>query len=209
MSAAIAVAAAQAGHRAVAVELEALARRLRAVTVRIHTGNGRLDAVGAGVLWRVGERNVVVTNAHVAPPSRGDDVRVEIANGNATEATVIARSSELDLALLTLGDVPDAWPPAATVGDARSLRPGEIVVALGHPFGVPGALSVGVVHAVPNGDDAWLRADIRLAPGNSGGPLATLDGAVVGINCMIARGLGIAIPSRVATRFVDNALSSR
>ena len=209
MSAAIAVAAAaHAGHRAVAGELEALARRLRAVTVRIHTGNARFDAVGAGVLWRAGERTVVVTNAHVVPPSRGDDVRVEVANRHATEATVIARS-ELDLALLTLADMPDVWPPAATIGDARSLRPGEIVVALGHPFGVPGALSVGVVHAVPNGDDAWLRADIRLAPGNSGGPLATLDGAVVGINCMIARGLGIAIPSQVAARFVDEALSSR
>jgi serine protease Do len=96
----------------------------------------------------------------------------------------------------------------ATVGDARSLRTGEIVVALGHPFGVPGALSVGVVHAVPNGDDAWLRADIRLAPGNSGGPLATLDGAVLGINCMIARGLGIAIPSHIVDRFVNEVLSS-
>jgi len=208
MSAAIA-AAAPAGHHAVAGELEALARQLRAVTVRIHTGNARFDAVGAGVLWRVGEHNVVVTNAHVVPPSRGDDVRVETVTGDVTEAAVVARSRELDLALLALSDIPGAWPPAATIGDAQSLRPGEIVVALGHPFGVPGALSVGVVHAVPNGDDGWLRADIRLAPGNSGGPLATLDGAVVGVNCMIARGLGISIPSHVATRFVDEALSSR
>jgi serine protease Do len=105
-----------------------------------------------------------------------------------------------------LRDAPDEWPRPAAVGDARALRTGEIVVALGHPFGVPGALSLGIVHAVPNGDDSWLRADIRLAPGNSGGPLAALDGAVVGINCMIARGLGIAIPSHVAGRFVREAL---
>jgi serine protease Do len=86
------------------------------------------------------------------------------------------------------------------------LRVGEIVVALGHPLGVDGALSVGVVHAMPNGDDPLVRANIRLAPGNSGGPLATLDGEVIGVNCMIARGLGIAIPARVAEAFVREVL---
>jgi len=194
------------GHRAVAGELEELARHLRAVTVRIHTSSTRFDAVGAGVLWPAGDRVVVVTNAHVVPPNRGDDVSVEGVSGFAVDASVTARNPDLDLALVALRDVHDEWPTPATFGDARVLRPGEIVVALGHPFGVPGALSVGVVHLVPNGDDAWLRADIRLAPGNSGGPLATLDGAVVGINCMIARGLGIAIPSHVAARFVREAL---
>ena len=209
MSAAIALAAAsRADHRTLAEELEELARHLRGVTVRIHTSSARYDAVGAGVLWRSGQHSLVVTNAHVVPPRRGDEVHVEGADGYATGASVIARSRELDLALLALHDMPDEWTPA-TLGDARSLRAGELVVALGHPFGVAGALSVGVVHAVPNGDDAWLRADVRLAPGNSGGPLATLDGAVVGVNCMIARGLGIAIPSHVAARFVNEVLSSR
>src|SRR5438045_1750330 len=192
--------------RAVAGELEDLARRLRAVTVRIHTSGPHFDAVGAGVLWPASDRVVVVTNAHVVPPNRGDDVSVEGANGLLVDASVMARNRDLDLALLTLGDMPDEWPTGAALGDARALRTGEIVVALGHPFGVPGALSVGVVHLVPNGDDAWLRADIPLAPGNSGGPLATLDGAVVGINCMIAGGLGIAIPTHVAGGFVHEAL---
>jgi serine protease Do len=195
-----------AGHRAVAGELEDLARRLRAVTVRIHTSSARFDAVGAGVLWPAGDRVVVATNAHVVPANRGDDVSVEGANGFVVDASVIARNRDRDLALLALPHVPAEWSPGAALGDARALRTGEIVVALGHPFGVPGALSVGVVHLVPNGDDAWLRADIRLAPGNSGGPLATLDGTVVGINCMIARGLGIAIPSHVAGGFVHEAL---
>ena len=211
MSAAIAVASASlAGHQAIAGELEDLARLLRQVTVRIHTSSGRFDGVGAGVLWRVDDRVMVVTNAHVVPPGRGDEAYVESANGDVVEAMVIGRDRELDLAALALPDVPHEWPtPApATVGDARVLRAGEIVVALGHPFGVACALSVGVLHAVPNGDDAWLRADIRLAPGNSGGPLATLDGAVIGINCMIARGLGIAIPSHVAGRFAREVTPS-
>jgi serine protease Do len=88
------------------------------------------------------------------------------------------------------------------------LRVGEIVVAIGHPFGVFDSLSVGIVHATPKGDDGLVCADIRLAPGNSGGPLATLDGVLVGINCMIARGLGIAIPAHVADRFVREALGA-
>jgi serine protease Do len=208
MGAAIAVTtAALASHRDLAAELGELAERLRAVTIRIHTSSTRFDAVGAGVLWRADERVVVVTNAHVVSPNLGDDVHVEGVNGYETEASVVARNREHDLAVLALAARPND-STVATVGDARSLRTGEIVVALGHPFGVPGALSVGVVHAVPNGDDAWLRADIRLAPGNSGGPLATLDGAVLGINCMIARGLGIAIPSHIVDRFVNEVLSS-
>jgi serine protease Do len=207
-AAAVAVQSMLAGHRVIAGELEELARRLRGVTVRIHTSSARFDAVGAGVLWPIGDRVVVATNAHVVPPDRGDELSVESARGVVADASVVARSRELDLALLALRDVPDEWPRPATLGDALSLRTGEIVVALGHPFGVPGALSLGVVHAVPNGDDAWLRADVRLAPGNSGGPLATLEGAVVGINSMIVRGLAIAIPAHVADRFVREALQS-
>jgi serine protease Do len=125
-----------------------------------------------------------------------------------SSSRVIARDPEIDLALLELLDGPDEFGVAARVGSACQLRVGEMVVAVGHPLGVDGALSVGVVHAVPNDADSWLRTDIRLAPGNSGGPLATLDGDVVGINCMIVRGLGIAVPTVVAERFVHHALSS-
>jgi serine protease Do len=186
-------------------ELEELAARLRLVTVRIGTRGARFEGVGAGILWPVAGRRYVITNAHVAPPQRGDSLVVENTVGTAARARVIAREPELDLALLEPVELRHDWPAPAIIGDARALRTGEIVVALGHPFGVGGALSVGVVHAVPNGDDAWVRADIRLAPGNSGGPLATLDGVVVGVNCMIARGLGIAIPAHVADRFAREA----
>lgn len=191
-------------------ELEELAARLRGVTVRISSGRAsaargardtRFDGVGAGILWPVRKRRLVLTNAHVAAARRGDTLLVEGSTG-AVEGAVMARDEELDLALLELDASPNEWPEAARLGDALALRAGEIVVALGHPFGVGGALSVGVVHAVPNADDIVVRADIRLAPGNSGGPLATLDGAVIGVNCMIARGLGIAIASHVAERFV-------
>ena len=208
MTSALAVALAESPlHASVATELEDLAARLRRITVRIHTSGGRFDGVGAGVLWPATSGRLVVTNEHVLPPRRGDAAFVESVDRSVIEARVIARDRDHDLALVSLPDLPDAWPAPATIGDARAIRVGEIVVALGHPFGVGGALSLGVVHAAPNGDDALLAADIRLAPGNSGGPLATLDGAVVGINCMIARGLGIAISSQVVARFVTEAMT--
>jgi serine protease Do len=92
-----------------------------------------------------------------------------------------------------------------------ALRPGELLLALGSPFGIIGALSVGVLHAILHEDGAgadrvrWLCADLRLAPGNSGGPLATVRGEVVGINTMVVGGLGLAIPEPVVERFIDRA----
>lgn len=207
MSAALLAAAAPAAAISLTSELHTLADRLRRVTVRVATTGARFDGVGAGIIWPSSTRSIVMTNAHVVPPRRGDQLVVEDDSGQRAEAEVIARDEEHDLALLALDAMPVAWPLAARIGDARSLRPGEIVVALGHPFGVGGALSLGIVHAAPTGDDSWLRADVRLAPGNSGGPLATLDGAIVGINCMIARGLGIAVPAQVADRFALEVLA--
>jgi serine protease Do len=188
-------------------ELQSLAERLRRVTVRVATTGARFDGVGAGIIWPSSRHPIVMTNAHVVPRLRGDRLVVEDDAGNRADAEVVARDAKRDLAVLEVESVPGAWPAAAFVGDARALRAGEIVVALGHPFGVEGALSFGVVHAAPKGDEGWVRADVRLAPGNSGGPLATLDGAIVGINCMIARGLGIAVPSHVADRFAHEVLA--
>lgn len=195
------------GRSSVAAELEALATKLSLVTVRISSHGTRVEGVGAGILWPVDARLSVVTNSHVVPPARGSGFLIESVTGRVANARVVARDRELDLALLALREPVDEWPTPASIGDARLLRAGEIVVALGHPLGVDGALSVGVLHAVPNGDESLVRADIRLAPGNSGGPLATLDGTVVGVNCMIAGGLGIAIPAHLADRFAREVRS--
>lgn len=182
-------------------ELQTLAQQLRQVTVRVVAPGAHLEAVGAGVIWPSSGRSIVMTNAHVVPPRRGLRLVVVDDAGHRAGAEVIARDTEHDLALLALELVPNDWPAPASIGDARALRAGEIVVALGHPFGVGGALSLGIVHFAARREESWVQADIRLAPGNSGGPLATLDGAIVGINCMIARGLGIAVPSHIANRF--------
>ncbi len=208
MSAALVAAIAPAAVAAsLTPELQKLADRLRRVTVRVATTGARFDGVGAGIVWPSSSESIVMTNAHVVPRRRGNQLVVEDDAGHRAEAVVVARDAERDLAVLALDVAPHDWPSPASIGDARALRAGEIVVAVGHPFGVGGALSLGIVHAAPQGDDSWVRADVRLAPGNSGGPLATLDGAIVGINCMIARGLGIAVPAHVAHRFALEVLA--
>ncbi|HKO15657.1 MAG TPA: trypsin-like peptidase domain-containing protein [Gemmatimonadaceae bacterium] len=181
-------------------ELAELADSLRPVTARVHTrGRGSFSGIGAGVVWSAS--GLVVTNAHVVPGARGRWPIVELADGRAFEARLVARDPRRDLALLALEESTGALQPAR-IGDARVLRVGQLVAAFGHPLGIHDALALGIVHGVRGDDDPWLRADLRLAPGNSGGPLATLDGAVVGINSMIVNGLGIAIPSHLVQDFV-------
>ena len=128
---------------------------------------------------------------------------MELCDGRRFDAEVTARDVRRDLAALTLDA---AGLPAAEIGDSVVLRVGELVIAVGCPWGMAGALSAGVVHAVGSrdtGGDTWVRADVRLAPGNSGGPLADARGRVVGINSMIANGLALAVPSGVVERFLQ------
>jgi serine protease Do len=169
---------------------------LRRSVVRVRP-RGR-DGGGAGVIWR--PDGLIVTNAHVV---RGGNVDVELADGRVLAGTVADRDPARDLASVRVaaGDL-----PAADVAHAAGLRAGDLVIALGHPHGWVGALSVGVVHSVeragPNAAPHAVRAALRLAPGNSGGPLADARGRVVGINTMVARGLGVAIPTETVERFL-------
>ena len=174
--------------------LAEVAAELGRVTVQVWSG-GR--SAGAGVVWRRG--GLVVTNAHVATSPRSEVVLPE---GRSVQARLIARDPRRDLALLSTPA--DELEPALHA-DARGLRAGELVVALGHPLGISYAAALGVVHRAPTGaagPAGWLHADIRLAPGNSGGPLADASARVVGVNAMIVGGLGIAVPSHVVEAFV-------
>lgn len=181
-------------------DLAAVGAALRAVTVvvrrrdaghRAGRGEPLPDGHGSGIVWA--DDGTIVTNAHVAP---GDTAFVRLADGRRAQARVVARDPRHDLAILradraALGPRP---LPVPVLGEPGALRAGELVVALGHPLGVAHALAVGVMHAAPGGAHApWLRADIRLAPGNSGGPLADARGRIVGINSMIVGGLGVAV----------------
>jgi serine protease Do len=176
-------------------DLAAVAARLRRVTVRVH-GSGA--GAGSGVIWT--SDGLIVTNAHVIRNRAG----VVLDDGRRFEGRLIAWDPERDLAALAIeGD----GLPAADVGDSDTLRVGELVVAVGNPFGLAGAATAGVIHAVARRRSAGprlIQADVALAPGNSGGPLADARGRVIGINAMIVGGLALAVPSNAVARFVDS-----
>jgi serine protease Do len=179
-------------------ELAALADALRPATVQVRIGRGG-GGEGSGVVWR--NDGVIVTNAHVA---RGARAEVRLWDGRSLEARIVARDPDSDLAAL---QVPGALTPIAR-GDPSAILPGELVVALGHPLGVAHAVALGVVHQVLRADDGgacWMRADIRLAPGNSGGPLVDVAGRLLGVNTLIAGGLGHAVALPVIESFLRRA----
>lgn len=172
----------------------AMAAELARVTVEVRGRGAGGAAVGAGVIWH--PDGLILTNAHVAHR----DVTVVLADGRACGARLVARDPRRDLAALV---VDATGLPAAEIGDSGALRVGELVLAVGNPLGLVRALSAGLVHAV--GPRA-IHADLRLAPGNSGGPLADARGRVVGLNAMIVGGLAFAVPSRAGWRFVRERL---
>ena len=172
-----------------------IAEQLRRSTVLIEAG-GR--GSGSGVIWS--NHGTIVTNAHVA---RGSEVGVQLWDGRQFQATVTQRDPRRDLAALRIEahSLPAAWP-----ADSSQLRPGELAIAIGNPLGFVGALATGVVQAVGPlrglGGQTWVQASVRLAPGNSGGPLADARGQVIGINTMVAGRLALAIPSNEVRGFL-------
>jgi len=175
-------------------ELEALAERLRASTVAVRLGRG---GAGSGVIWA--SDGAIVTNAHVANRAVAE---VVLSDGRSFRARVERRDERRDLALLRIDA---AGLPAAVTRDARDVRVGEVLVAVGHPLGIPNALTMGIAHAAVTASSRFVQADLMLAPGNSGGPLADVHGRVVGINSMVVSGLALAVPSGDVQRFAGTA----
>jgi serine protease Do len=163
--------------------------------------------IGAGVIWPGDGR--VLTNHHVVSGRRRTrNVRVALHDGRTLDADVVKSDRSLDLALLGLrGDLGDL--PAAAVGDSDALRVGQLVYAIGHPWGSVGAVSAGIVGGVGElrgqgrGSSAcYVRSDVALAPGNSGGPLLNARGEVVAINAMIFGLMALSVPSNAAKIWV-------
>jgi len=171
-------------------DLGAVAAALRASTVRVEDERGA--GAGSGIVWN--DAGLVLTNAHVV---RGGRAKVIALGSQPRAARVVKRDAERDLAALVVDDPAGLAP--AHVRDSSSLVPGELVVAAGNPLGLVGAVTAGLVHRC---NARWVVADVRLAPGNSGGPLGDAWGRVVGINSMIARGLALAVPTSAVTSFL-------
>jgi len=178
-----------------------LADLLTQAVVEIHSPRGG----GAGLIW--GDSGLVLTNAHCVPHR----AQVGIVSGGRTHcADVIAYARDHDLAVV---HAPALRGPLLELRDERTLRPAEIVFAHGHPFGMSHSLTMGAIHSVAThprtGKPRFIIAAVRLAPGNSGGPLVDAHGRLVGINSMVVGGLGVAIPALAAQEVVLGAMSRR
>lgn len=176
-----------------------LAEQVRKSTVQILTPEE--NSSGSGIVLTNGR---VLTNAHVI---RGRETRVQLWSGEVVAAAVQRRDDRKDLAVVQMKH-DNGW--AATLRE-RPASPGEWVMAIGNPLGFVGAVSAGVIHAVGPlnglGRRDWVQAGVRLAPGNSGGPLVDASGQILGINTMIYHGLGLAIPTAAVQRFLSRAVS--
>jgi serine protease Do len=186
------------------LEVEEITERVRRSLVQIRNGRG---GAGAGAIWH--PDGLILTNAHVV----GRRAEVVVANGAEREAKVLAIDRQRDLAALS---VEVDGLTAIELGSARRLRAGEWVLAVGHPWGLEGAATSGVVIGVgdlpglPQGGGEMVAASLHLRPGDSGGVLVDAEGRLVGINTMMAGpNLGLAVSVDEAKRFARRALGTR
>ena len=162
--------------------------------------------LGSGVVIK--EDGTILTNLHVVHGARR--VRITFANGHESDAQVVGAQPENDLAVLKAKSLPDDLEPA-TMRSTGDLASGDQVIAVGHPFGIGPSVSAGVISGLgrefrsPEGEHALtnlIQFDAAANPGNSGGPLVTMDGYVVGIVTAILNpseqrtfvGIGFAVP---------------
>lgn len=188
------------------------AEKIRPSVVRVTSleknrkGEEEETSVGTGVV--IVDKGLILTNLHVVQGAK--ILRITFADGSESDATVKGVQQEHDLAVLQAGTVPDDLK-AATLRSSHDLLPGETVVAVGYPFGIGPSVSSGVVSGLgrefksPEGTQEignLIQFDAAANPGNSGGPLVTLDGEVVGIVTGILNptshrtfvGIGFAVP---------------
>ena len=167
---------------------------------------GDHGGAGAGTIWH--SQGLIITNAHVVS---GGSLRVTLPDGSNLPARLLAHDKERDLAALMV----DATAlPTIEIGNSRDLQPGQWVLAMGHPWGVKGAATAGVVIGVgpelpemPRSTREWIAVSLRLRPGHSGGPLIDTNHRLVGINTlMTGPQVGMAVPVHMIKAFLSETL---
>lgn len=174
------------------------------------------NSLGSGVI--VASDGVVVTNNHVI--NGADEIRVVMTDRREFDADVIMVDERTDIAVLRMRDV-KADLPSLDFGNSDDLLVGDLVLAIGNPFGVGQTITSGIVSGLARSSvgvsdfQSFIQTDAAINPGNSGGALVSLNGEVVGINTMIfsksggSLGIGFAVPSNMVRVVVDAALSGK
>lgn len=169
------------------------------------------SSLGSGVL--VDPTGVVVTNFHVVKDA--DQVKVATADGREFDSKVLLKDETLDLAVLKISS--DKPFPVIAIGDSDALEVGDLVLAIGNPFGVGQTTTSGIISAVARShigvsdSSFFIQTDAAINPGNSGGALVNMGGQLIGINTAIysrsggSIGIGFAIPSNMVRAFADAA----
>ena len=164
------------------------------------------QSLGSGVVVDAG--GVILTNRHVIEGAT--DVRIALSDGREFAVDIVIEDPQTDLAVLRVRDPGDATFPAIAFADSDALQVGDLVLAIGNPFGVGQTVTSGIVSAlartgVEKSDyEFFIQTDAAINPGNSGGALVDLDGRLVGINTAIysqtggSVGIGFAIPANMA-----------
>jgi Do/DeqQ family serine protease len=167
------------------------------------------NSLGSGVVVR--PDGLIVTNAHVVKGA--DEIRVVLADRREFEAKLVTQDERYDLALLRIDGSNERFP-FLEMRDSDSIEVGDVVLAIGNPFGLNQTVTSGIVSAVArsaggiNDSNFFLQTDAAINPGNSGGALVSLDGRLIGINTAIysqsggSVGIGFATPSNIVARMV-------
>ena len=178
---------------------------------RMPNRSEKQSSLGSGVI--VGTSGIVVTNNHVIEGA--SDIKVALADGREYESTVVLKDERVDLAVLKIKA--DARFTALPLGDSDAVEVGDLVLAIGNPFGVGQTVTSGIVSAlarnqIRSGDFGFfIQTDASINPGNSGGGLINMNGELIGINTAIfsrgggSNGVGFAIPANLVKTFVASA----
>lgn len=175
-----------------------------------------LSSLGSGVL--VSPDGVVVTNTHVIKARGETEIRVALSDQREFPARVLAQDEKTDIAVLKIeGDGGDF--PYMQFEDSDAVEVGDLVLAIGNPFGIGQTVTSGIISALSRSqlesDAVFIQTDAPINPGNSGGALVDMSGRLIGINTAIftqsggSDGIGFAIPSNLVRLYVDSALKGR
>jgi Do/DeqQ family serine protease len=171
----------------------------------------KVTSLGSGVI--VSKEGHIVTNNHVLNGT--DDITVQLSDGREEKAKIVGTDGQIDLAVLKI-DLPNLIP--LPIGDSDKVRVGQIVMAIGNPFGLDESVSQGIIsakdrRAMNDSQVEFFQTDTAINPGNSGGPLVNIRGEVIGINTAIYsesggnQGIGFAIPSNVVKAAMRSIIS--